>query len=356
MRPFIPHNRVTIAEDAIEQVHALLRSGQLAMGPACACLERELGAYLGRPHVMAVNSCTSALHLALLALKVRATDEVMLPSYVCISLYNAVIMAGMRARLVDVDGETANIDAAGVRRALSPRTRAIIVPHMFGTAANMDELLAFGVPVIEDITHAIGGRYRQHALGSLGAMAVVSFYATKMICGGEGGAVICGDPQLAERIRDMRDYTQARETWTLRYNYKISDIHAAIALAHLRKVDEAIRQRAVIADRYRRQLRELPGMRLPVEPPGIRQTYYRYIIRVPAEVGSPRIRERMHEMGVGAGDGVARPIHQQLGRADRAFPRSACWHHTAVSLPIYVSLSEGEQAIVVESLTRALCP
>ena len=342
----IPLSRIVLEEDDVSEVVRALRSGMLAQGDVTAALEKEMAAFVGVRHAAAVSSGTAALHLALLALGVGRGSEVIIPTFVCTALLNAVHYTDAAPVIVDIDPATGNMDPDCAKRAVTPRTRAVIVPHMFGLAADMDALLSLGVPVIEDCAQSVGAALGDRNAGTMGAASVFSLYATKMLCAGEGGMVLSDDPDLIARVRDLRDYDE-KEAYAVRYNYKMTDIHAALGRSRLRRLPAAIRKRREIAARYHAELP--PAVHVPVAPEEMRHVYYRYVI----EVDDPsRFMKRMHAEGVVCRRPVFRPLHRYLdlpgyGAADRVWSR-------AVSIPVHPSLTEEEVRKVVRSVRAAL--
>jgi perosamine synthetase len=184
----IPHSKVFFDEADLAVVAKVLRSGHLAQGRHVLSLEQKAASFIEVRHAVAVSSGTAALHLSLRALGVDEGSEVILPSYVCTAPLNAVKYVRATPVLVDIDPATYNITAETIIKARSNRTRAIIVPHMFGLPADIDPIISLGIPVIEDCAHSIGARYRGRLTGSIGLLSVFSFYATKMLGAGEGGS------------------------------------------------------------------------------------------------------------------------------------------------------------------------
>ena len=350
----VPHSRVVLDEAAIDAVQAVLRSGQVSMGAQVQRLEEALSVFLGGVEVVAVSSGTAALHLVLEVLKGQGRQRVLLPSYTCVSLYNATVMAGMHAEIVDVEERTGNISADQVRPVLGSDISAVIVPHMFGCLADVETLRDMGLQVIEDCSHAIGAVSNGRKAGTLSDIAVFSFHATKMLPGIEGGAVACKDKQFADELRDLRDYTGAKGTWRLRYNYRLSDVHATVVVAHLSKLSTYVQRRKELARRYNQLLQSSPGVILPDALGCTDHIYYRYVVRLGKGYDVSKVRARMRAMGIGTGVGVLRALHEELGLPDEQYPNTSQWRRTALSLPIYPSLTEHEQDMVVRALTTAL--
>lgn len=164
----------------------------------------------------------------------------------------------------------------------------------------------------------------------------------------------CGSKELAEELRDLRDYAGEKRKWRLRYNYKLSDVHAAIVLVHLRRLTEYVQRRKELAQRYNSLLTGLPGVRLPDASSSGDHVYYRYVIRLTEPHKVSKVRARMRAMGVGTGVGVLRAIHEEVGLPDEEYPNTSLWRRTALSLPIYPTLREEEQDLVVHALLKAL--
>ena len=287
-------------------------------------------------HAVAVSSGSAALHLGLLALGLGAGDEVALPSYVCTALLHAVQHVGATPLLADIHSATYNLCPDDVRRRLSPHTRALIVPHMFGRAADLEALLDLGLPVIEDCAMSIGAERGGKRLGSHGALAVISFYATKVLCAGEGGAVVTSDPDLADRVRDLREY-DGRSDPGPRFNYKLTDLQAAIARAQLQKLDSFLDRRRALGRRYTRELGGTEG-RLPQFGPG--DFPFRYVISHP--LGADHLIPRFESAGVSARRPVFRPLHRVLDCPDGDYTASSWAFAKTISLPLYPSLSQDE--------------
>lgn len=347
--PVVPHSRPCVDEDDVQAVADVLRSGRLAQGEVARRFEREVARFVGVRDGVATSSGTAALHLALLAVGVGPGDEVILPSYTCAALLQAVRYVGAVPRLVDLEPEGYNLSVDEVRRHLTPRTRALLVPHTFGTPADVEALCELGVPVVEDIAQALGAAVRGRPVGSFGAVAVCSFYATKLITTGEGGMLLSDSDVLLRRAREMRDY-DARRDDRRRFNYKMTDFQAALGLSQLRKLPAFLQRRRLLADRYTAHLRPL-GVVPRAPRPACTPVAYRYVITVPeAEQASARLRR----LGVEGKPPVFQPLHRYLG--EPGFPRTEQAHRTALSLPLYPSLSEDELSHVLAALDTVLMP
>ncbi len=338
----IPHSRPAIGQEEIEAVRAVLQSGQIAEGKKTAEFERTMAKRFGAKHAAAVNSGTSALHLALIAIGVGHGDDVILPGYVCTAVLNAVKYAGANPVLAEIDPETLNIDPADVRKRLTPKTKAVIAPHMFGLPARMDDLLYMNVPVIEDCAQSMGGMTEGGRVGMLGRAAVFSFYATKVIAAGEGGMVLTNSNDLAEKIRDLKDYDN-REDYQVRYNYKMTDIAAAMGLCQLSRLAGFIARRREIARRYFTAFANLDFNLPPQNPDHI---YFRFVIQ--AKKKGYQWVQRLKEKGVVAEKPVFKTLQQYLSISGYPITEHA-WKH-AVSIPVYPALSDSQVDRIIEAV------
>lgn len=321
----VSHSSPCVGDEEVQAVSGVLRSGQIAQGREVEALETECAAFVGRRYAVAVNSGTSALHLALAALGVGPGKRVATPSYACAALITAVQMCRAEPALCDVDSG-GNLDCAAVPDGVD----VVIVPHLFGAEARLPQARC----CIEDIAQSIGG-----ATGRAGAITVASFYATKMLTTGEGGMLLTDDEGIAEFASDRRDYDH-RDDFQPRYNYKMTDMQAAMGRVQLRRLPGFVARRRQIAEQYSSGLAGLP-IRLPGY--GDRHVYFRYVI---ATDRRDALEQHLREHGIEAKRPVHRPAHHALGGA---FPGADRCHREFLSLPIYPSLVDGQIDHVIES-------
>jgi dTDP-4-amino-4,6-dideoxygalactose transaminase len=341
-REFIPHSRPLLGQEEIERISAVISSGQIARAVETEAFENEFARWLSAAGAVSVNSGTAALHLTLRAMAIGPGDEVIIPSYVCTALLNAAHYVGADPVITDVLPETGNIDPDDVKKRLTPRTQAVIVPHLFGLPADMDALLALGPPVIEDCAQAVGARYRDQLVGTMGHAAIFSFYATKVMTTGEGGMVVSNDERLLSKAADLSDYDNRRE-YAVRYNYKMTDIQAAMGRVQLNRLAKMNRLRAKIAECYDAGISELP-VHAPVRAPG--RIYYRYVAGV--RNGLDAWIAGLAGQGVGVARPVFKPLHRYLGQS--ACPGADAAWRRFLSLPIYPALSAADARRVVEAI------
>jgi dTDP-4-amino-4,6-dideoxygalactose transaminase len=340
----IPHSKPLMHPDDTRAVSAVLESGMLTGGNEVRGFEDALAGYVGLPHAAAVSSGTAALYAALRALGVGNGREVVIPAYVCSSLLYAVRMAGAVPVLADSGADGFHPDADTVRRALSGRTGAVIFAHLFGEAADLGDIVALGVPVIEDCAMAIGAETGGLRAGNLGSAAsVFSFYATKVITSGEGGMVLSGDPSLADRVRDLSDYADKTDD-ALRFNLKMTDPAAALGRSQLGRIESLIARRRELAARYSSAFSGA-GLELPSERPDRRHIFYRYVVRTDR---AGMLREALHSRGVRAERPVFAPLSRYPGfpacpNAERAWERS-------LSIPLYPALTDAEAETVIRAM------
>jgi len=343
-KEIIPHSRPTIGKEEIEAVSRVVASGRIARGREVEAFESEFSRKIGVKYAAAVSSGTAALHLALIALGTTVGDEVIMPSYVCTALLNAANYTGATPVIADIDRVTLNIDPVDVETRITQHTKAIIVPHMFGRVADMDRLNGLGVPVIEDCAQAPGSRYKKHMAGSMGSAAIFSFYATKMMACGEGGMIVSDSKEVLDRVRQYREYDN-RDTYCVRYNYKMTDIQAAMGRQQLKKLVNFIARRREIAGVYTEAFSQL-GFQLPHDGDG--HVYYRYVIKV--KQGVDRWIDSMQNEGVCCAKPVFKPLHDYLDA--KGCPTAESIFNQALSIPLFPTLSDTEVQRVVTAVIQ----
>lgn len=340
----IPHSRPTLGRKEIKPLAKVFGSAQIAQGKVVKEFERAFADKMGARYAACTSSGTAALHLTLLAMGIGSRDDVVIPSYVCTALLHAVRYVGATPVLAEIDPVRNNIDPEDVRKRLTARTRAVIVPHLFGLAADLERLLALGVPIIEDCAQAVGSTYLQKRLGTFGQAAIFSFYATKVMTTGEGGMVLSDSKDLINRVKDLREYDK-KDDYTTRFNYKMTDIQAAVGLVQLDRLETFIRRRKAIAKRYDQAFEPL-GLQLPPKDP--EHIYFRYIIDL--KKNSKTWIQSLRNKGVECARPVHFPLHRHFGLKGYLRTEEA-WQHN-LSIPIYPSLSNEDTGRVIDRFIK----
>jgi perosamine synthetase len=343
----IPHSMPTLGQEESKGLQEVIASGRLATGEEVEQFEQAMVSYLGLNGAVATASGTAALHLSLLAAGVKEGDEVICPSFTCSALLNAVYHCGATPKIVDVEEETMNISLAATQKALTKRTAAIIIPHMFGNPVeDIGDFLPLGLPIIEDCAQSLGATSRGRMTGTWGEAAIFSFYATKVITTGQGGMVASRNKELLERVRDLRQYDK-KEDYKVRYNFCMTDLQGRMGRIQLEKLPSFLKAREERAQWYGKHIQGLKGVIMPRKG-GI---YYRYIVRM--EDGKlDRVIGELQREGIEAQRPVFRPLHRYLGldgfaTTERVFAE-------ALSLPIYPCIKADEVRHTALCLRKAV--
>jgi perosamine synthetase len=351
-----------IGDEEKSAVMAVLDSGQLAQGPVVEAFEREFAAWCGVARAVAVNSGTAALHLLMLAHGIKEGDEVITTPFTFVASANAALFVGARPVFVDIEPETYCLDPSKVESAITPRTRAIMPVDLYGHPAAIVELRAIadrhGLVLIEDACQAHGAGITGRKAGALGVSASFSFYPTKNMTTAEGGMVTTDDAGVADRVASLRQHGAAHRYHhdVLGYNFRLTDIAAAIGRVQLAKLDrfnEIRRKNASILDEA---LAGTKGVILPRERPGYRHVYHQYTVRV--EHDRDRFQERLQELGVGTAVHYAVPVHRQpmyidLGYGNVSLPIAERTAGQVLSLPVHPGLTESDLDRIIDSVRRA---
>ncbi len=340
----VPHSRPSLNRNDSDSVSRVIRSGHIAQGEIVEEFEREMATYIGTRGAVATSSGTAALHLALVALGIGRGDRVAIPSFVCTALLNVIKYVGATPVLVDINRETYNMDTHNLKKKITPSTKAIILPHLFGLPADIGEVLSLGIPVIEDCAQAVGAVYKGKRVGSFGILSCFSFYATKVFSSGEGGMVTSNSPKLLKKIKDLREYDN-RKSYTIRYNYKMTDLHAALGLSQLKRLRTFLTKRVNIARKYSSELHgfcKTPSLTY-VDRDHI---FYRFIIQISGNVS--HVLRLISQQGVMCMRPIYKPIHTYLNL--QGFPASDLAQKKTISLPIYPTLTKREINRVIDAL------
>jgi perosamine synthetase len=375
--PLIPITKPYLGEEEALAAAEAIRTGWIAQGPLVARFEEAIAARLGMAHVVATSNCTTALHLALVCSGIGPGDEVITPSFTFIATANAVLYAGAHPIFVDIDPRTYNIDPAAIEAAITPRTKAIIPVDQIGLAADLDAVLEiaerYHLKVMEDAAPALGATYHGRPVGAISPVTCFSFHPRKSITTGEGGAIATNDADLAARARVLRSHGAsvsdlARHSASsviieayedLGYNYRMTDIQAAIGREQLKKLDAILIRRRELAERYNTLLTEIPGVTPPYAPDDAPHTYQSYCVRLDLAITPPReaIMERMLAGGVATRRGVM-AIHEEPYYVKRfgqiSLPVTEAATRETLLLPLYMTMTDAEQNRVIQALRDAL--
>jgi perosamine synthetase len=371
MRPWLGPEEAAAAAEAVA-------SGWIAQGPRVAEFERAFAAMIGTGHAVAVSSCTTALHLAMVAAGIGPGDEVVVPSLSFIATANAVRYVGANVVFADVDPATQNLVPETVEPHLSGQTRAVILVDQAGVPADLDGMRALceprGIAVIEDAACAVGSTYRGRPVGAGASLAAYSFHPRKLLTTGEGGMLVTPDEELAARLRRLREHgmdISAAQRHSSRqpvlehylevgFNYRMTDIQAAVGLVQIAKLPRLIARRRDQAQRYQSLLAQIPGLQLIQEPDYGTTNYQSFWVMLPD--GFPVTRDDLLRSLAGAGVSARRGImaaHLEPAYAAQSHePLPVTEQHTARSLilPLFHDLTEAQQELVASVMVAAATP
>ncbi len=371
----LPFNRPLIGEEEIEAIVQTLRSGWLTTGACTLKFEKRFAARAGAPGALALNSCTAALHTALLALGTGPGDEVITTPFTFAASANVIEHTGARPVLVDIEPDTLNIDPGLVERALTPRTRAIMPVHYAGHPVEMDPLLElaerYRLEIVEDAAHAFPASYRGVMVGSRKNPAAFSFYPTKNLTTGEGG-MLTGDTGLLERARTVSLHGLSRDAWR-RYEkggswyyevllpgfkYNMPDIAAALGLVQLSRIDAFQERRRAIVRAYNEAFSDCPVLETPVERPHVEHAWHLYVLRLREEkltIDRNRFVEALAARNIATSVHFI-PVHlhpyyrKKYGFHPEDFPVAYDNYRRVISLPLYPGLEDRDVADVIETV------
>ena len=353
----IPIAQPLMGEEEKEAVIAVLESGMLAQGPKVEEFEKAFAAMCGVRHAVATSSGTTALHLALLAHGIGPGDEVITSPFTFISSANSILFVGATPVFVDIDESSFNMDPSLIEARITPRTRALMPVHLFGNPCDMKAIMAIaarhGLIVIEDAAQAHGASINGKKVGSFGT-GCFSFYPTKNMTTAEGGMVTSDDDKVAEKVKLLRSHGMKRRYYHefLGYNFRMTDVHAALGLAQLAKL-EVFNEKRIANARY---LTERLGEVIiaPRVKDGYRHVFHQYTIRVTGD--RDQMVEQLRERGIGAGIYYPLPVHQQpvyreLGYNER-LPVAEAMSREVLSLPVHPALSQADLERIVEAVSQ----
>jgi perosamine synthetase len=385
----IPLSSPDIGDREIEAVTEVLRSGQLSLGPRVAEFEKKFAAYVGTRYAIAANSGTSALHLSVRAMGFGAGDEVITTSFSFVASVNCLLYENVTPVFADIDPRTMNLDPGAVcelierdyvweaklLRMVNRHTggvlKGILPVHVFGRLCDMDAFLElareFNLQILEDACEAVGAEYRGKPAGTFGSAAVFAFYPNKQMTTGEGGMIVTNDRRIAEVCRSERNQGRAENAGWLRhdrlgFNYRLSDLHCALGIAQLERIDELLEARRRVAAAYERVFREARGIDIPYESEDVRRSWFTYVIQIRgarAEVTRDAVLARLRERGVGC-QAYFPPIHEQpyfreleLGPLP-SLPNTEDAARRCIALPMFSTMTEAQVLEVCAAVREEL--
>lgn len=359
----IPVARPAIGQDEISAVTAVLESGMLASGERVAEFEKKFADYCGTTHAVAINNGTAALHAALLAADIGPGDEVIVPSFTFFATASAVSMTGAKPVFVDVNEKTFCIDPAQVEGSITPKTKAVIGVHLFGQPFDVPGIQQVcesnNLTLIEDAAQAQGAMYNGEKTGGFGQFGCFSFYATKNMTTGEGGMVTTSDKAYNERLRLLINHGQSEKYLHTRlgYNYRMTDVAAAIGLVQLKKLEKFNMRRRKNAEYYDTHI-SVKGLITPAVVQGMHHVYHQYVIRLTDEFPMKRTDfvEYLKVKGIGTAVHYPIPIHHQPVYAHAnepdSCPVSTSLASSVLSIPVHPLLDQKELAYICDAINR----
>lgn len=364
--------RPDLDESDIAAVTAILRTPDLSLGPVGRKFEDAVARYAGARHAISVNSGTAGLHLCMIAANVSEGDEVVTPPFSFVASANCILFNGGVPRFADIDPETWDMDPAAAEAAIGPKTRAILPIHVFGRPCRIadfrDMAARRGLSLVEDSCESLGSTVDGKMTGTFGDTGVFAFYPNKQITTGEGGVIVTDDESTASLCRSLRNQGRAEgggwlEHERLGYNYRLSDIQAALGISQLARIESFIESRQRVLDLYRDALGDFDSVRLPADPrPGERISWFVYVIRLADEFSRQdrdAVLENLRAQGVGCRNYFA-PIHLQPYMQERfgfrkgQFPVTEAVAARTIALPFHNELAEPEIEYVANALRSAI--
>ena len=368
-RPHIPMSEPDITPGDIELVVDVLKSKWLSLGPYLQKFEQAFAAYIGARYAVGVSSGTAGLHSLVRAAEIGPGDEVVTTPFSFVASANCILCERARPVFVDIDETSLNLDPGLLPDAITERTRAILPVHVFGQACPMDEIVALAnrhnLPVIEDACEAVGTEYRGRKVGTFGLGGVFAFYPNKQMTTGEGGIITTDDPEIARKLRSLRN--QGRDdmgAWLghsrLGYNYRLGEMNAALGLSQLSRIDDLLSRRQKVADYYTERLRDVAGVQ-PIAPiqTTTRLSWFVFVVRLDPTISKLFLIQHLADMGIPSRSYFT-PIHlhpfyrELLGHKEGSFPVTERVARSVLALPFHTNFSEENVDFVVSCLQQVI--
>lgn len=348
----------------LRSVRRVIDSGFLTQGPKSLEFESLVSNYVGVNHAFAVSSATTGLHLALVALGIKPGDEVVVPDFTFPATANVVEQMGATPKFVDIDPVTYNIDAHHLAATMSERTRAVMPVHAFGLVADMSSTnriaARWGVPVLEDAACALGGTFEGQQAGSLGEVGVFSFHPRKIITTGEGGMVVTNNSHVAEKIHVLKSHGGVRgelymDFFEAGFNYRLSDVHSALGVAQMARLDNILRKRRALAAQFAKLLEDVSEVSTPQITSDTGHAFQSYVISLAPHIDRDQVIREMRSQGIETTIGTyalhLQPYYRAKYRlADELFPQATLAFRRTLTLPLYPQLKARDLSRVVNAL------
>jgi UDP-4-amino-4,6-dideoxy-N-acetyl-beta-L-altrosamine transaminase len=378
----IPYSRQWVGEEEIEAVVSVLKSSFITQGPTVGEFEASFAKAVGARYAVAVSNGTAALHLSALALELKEGDEVITTPISFVATANAILYSGAKPVFADIEPTFLNIDPKEVAKKITRKTKAIFVVHLAGHPAHLEALSGLckqhQIQMIEDCCHALGAQYQGKPIGNGGysAASIFSFHPVKHITTGEGGMITTNDKKFYDRLCNLRNHGLTRdpdvlqekcegpwyyEMQNLGFNYRMTDIQAALGMSQLEKLDGFVNRRREIAGRYLRAWEDLDGVLLPNEQEGCLHSYHLFVLRLKSD--SLRLRRReifetLKKNGVGVQVHYIpiprQPYYRDLGYRAKEYPRAEDYYESAISVPIFPKMSDEDVDFVIDIVKKVL--
>ncbi|MCR8632385.1 DegT/DnrJ/EryC1/StrS family aminotransferase [Paenibacillus radicis (ex Xue et al. 2023)] len=344
-------------EDDDIQIFRLYHGPQEKLTQYVQQFEEKFLTYIGKKYALAVNSGTSALHLALLGLEIVPGDEVIIPSYTCTALLNAILYVQAIPILVDCEFDVSNslytLSVEKVKHCITSKSKAIIFPHMFGKATVIEPYLQFGLPVIEDGTLSLGAvDVYGSRVGSKGTLSIFSVHESKMISAISGGILLTDDEKIFFRMKDYLENSDHEKVYSVRYNYTLPSINAALGINQLGKIDSFIHRRRYLANYYSQRLSSYECIELPKVTED--NVFFRFMIRLKNGIRPEDVLKYGESKGIQFGRGVYPPLHRYLNQDQDLFLNSEAAVQSVISIPTHPSIANNEAEYIMDVLEELL--
>lgn len=374
-KEYLPYGRQWIDEDDIQAVVKVLRSDFLTTGPKVGEFEKAFAAEVGAKYAVAVSNGTAALHAAAFTAGIGARDEVITTPLTFAASANCILYQGGKPVFADIDSKTYNIDCQEIKKKITQKTKAIIPVHFTGQPVDLDEIHAIAkkhnLVVIEDAAHALGAEYKGKKIGGLSDLTIFSFHPVKHITTGEGGMVTTNNPEYYRKLLLFRSHGITRDPSLLKrnegrwyyeqqllgYNYRMTDIQAALGISQLKKLEKFILRREEIVRQYNQAFKELSGLTLPYQMENTRSSWHLYTIQVnleEAHLNRDKFFTDLMEHNIGVNvhyiPVYRHPYYRNLGYPEGLCPEAEAFYARAISLPLFPKMSDGDVAYVIDTI------